>query len=94
MGPNNGDWYEPNCYASRPAKAARGTSRNSNEAAASGPGYIKIEGFTGSQWESCATGLENNTNYIASRMQQFRKSNPRYTKLRAVDSKGRIVDIG
>jgi len=83
-----------NSLSSRAAKAARATTRNSSEAAAPAPNYIKIEGYTGSQWESCATGLENNANYIATRMQQIRKSNPRYTKLRAVDTQGRIVDIG
>jgi len=76
------------------SRAARGTSRSSNEPAASVPDYIKIEGYTGSQWETCATGLQNNANYIATRMQQIRKSNPRFTKLRAVDSTGRIVDVG
>ena len=83
-----------NSLSSRAAKAARGTSKNSNEPAASVPDYIKIEGYTGSQWETCATGLQNNANYISLRMQQIRKSTPRFTKLRAVDSEGRIVDVG
>jgi len=81
--------------SSRAAKAARGTSsRSSNEPAASAPNYIKIEGYTGSYWETCATGLDNNANYISTRLKQIRKSNPRYTKVRAIDSSGRIVDIG
>ncbi len=80
--------------SSRAARAARGTSRNSDKPAPSAPNYVKIEGFTGSYWETCATGLDNNANYISSRMQQIRKSNPRYTKVRAIDSSGRIVDIG
>lgn len=84
--------------SSRAAKAARGTatssSGESNAGAPSNAGSVKIEGFTGSYWETCATGLENNANYIAARMQQIRKSNSRYTKLRAVDSNGRIIDVG
>lgn len=83
--------------SSRAARAARGKpsrpSSTSNEPATSGSDYIKIEGYTGSYWETCATGLDNNANYIASRMQQIRKSNPGYTKLRAVDSKGRVIDV-
>jgi hypothetical protein len=80
--------------SARAAKAARGMSKTSHDPAASGPNSIKIEGYTGSQWETCATGLDNNANYIATRMQQIRKSNSRFIKLRAVDSAGRIVDIG
>jgi hypothetical protein len=83
--------------SSRAARAARGTpsppSSISNEPAPSGSNSIKIEGYTGSYWETCATGLENNANYIASRLEQIRKANPRYTKLRAVDGKGRVVDV-
>lgn len=85
---------ETDSLSSRAARAARGTSQNSNERAASAADCIKIEGYTGSQWETCATGLENNANYIASRMQKIRTTNPRYSKLRAVDSKGRVVDVG
>jgi len=83
--------------SSRAAKAARGTPqppKGSGNRSSFGSNNIKIEGYTGSYWESCATGLENNANYIASRMKQIRKSNPRYTKLRAIDSQGRIVDVG
>lgn len=94
--------------SSRAAKAARGTTLSSRAARAArgtpppissgqdkgSASSIKIEGFTGSSWETCATGLDNNANYIATRMQQIRKSNTRYTKLRAVDSKGRVVDVG
>ncbi|MGB0908280.1 MAG: hypothetical protein ACPGVT_12365 [Maricaulaceae bacterium] len=87
--------------SARAARAARGTTRppeTSNAAASSGRGgsggSVKIEGFTGSYWEACASGLDNNANYIAQRMQQIRKSNPRYTKLRAVDSSGRVIDVG
>ena len=83
--------------SSRAAKAARGTSRStkeSNNRSSSGSSNFKIEGFTGSYWETCATGLDNNANYIADRMQQIRKSNSRYTKLRAVDNQGRVIDVG
>ena len=84
--------------SSRAAKAARGTPSRPAEKPNTTPpaeaGSIKIEGYTGSYWETCATGLDNNANYIASRMQQIRKSNPRYTKLRAVDGKGRVIDVG
>ncbi len=80
--------------STRAARAARGLPpRPSNETAPSTPNYVKIEGYTGSYWETCASGLDNNANYIATRLQQIRKSNPRYTKLRAVDGKGRIVDV-
>jgi len=83
--------------SSRAAKAARGTPRStkeSNNQSSSSPSSIKIEGYTGSYWETCATGLDNNANYIASRMKQIRKSNSRYTKLRAVDNQGRVIDVG
>lgn len=81
--------------SSRAARSARGAPRrSSNTAASSGLNSIKIEGYTGTYWQSCATGLDNNANYIARRMQQIRKSNPGFTKFRAVDSKGRVVDIG
>jgi len=87
-----------NSKSSRVAKAARGTSTRPSETSNTPPltdtGSVKIEGYTGSYWETCATGLDNNANYIASRMQQIRKANPRYTKLRAVDSQGRVIDVG
>ncbi|MEQ3745208.1 MAG: hypothetical protein ABNH53_03110 [Henriciella sp.] len=82
-------------FSSRAARAAIGLPPHSSNAPADpASDDIKIEGYTGSQWETCATGLQNNANYIATQMQQIRKSNPRYTKLRAIDSKGRIVDVG
>jgi len=83
--------------SSRAAKAARGappTEKEPRDRPASGASDINIEGYTGSTWETCATGLDNNANYIANRMKQIRKSNPRYTKLRAVDGQGRVVDVG
>jgi len=80
--------------SSRAARAARGTSGKPDKPAPTKPNYIKIEGYTGSYWETCATGLENNSNYISTRLKQIRKSNPRYTKLRAVDGNGRVVDMG
>lgn len=85
---------DSNSMSSRAARAARGTTRTPDKPAASKPNYIKIEGYTGSYWETCASGLENNGNYISTRMSQIRRSNPRYTKLRAVDSNGRVVDMG
>lgn len=85
---------DSNSMSSRAARAARGTTRAPDKPATSKPNYIKIEGFTGSYWETCASGLENNGNYISTRMSQIRQSNPRYTKLRAVDSNGRVVDMG
>lgn len=80
--------------SSRAARAARGTTQPVQKEPAPKPNYVKIEGFTGSYWETCASGLENNGNYVSIRMSQLRKSNPRYTKLRAVDSNGRVVDVG
>lgn len=86
---------EGDFLASRAARAARGAPpRQSNNAPASEANPVKIEGYTGSYWQSCATGLDNNPNYIARRMVQIRKSNPNFIKFRAVDSKGRIVDMG
>ena len=80
------------------AKAPKNNQRSSNNESSgsrsSGPNYVKIEGYTGTYWETCATGLDNNANYISTRLKQIRKSNPRYTKLRAVDSNGRVVDMG
>ena len=83
--------------SSRAASAARSihrSTKDSNDRSSSGPSSIKIEGYTGSYWETCATGLDNNANYIASQMKQIRKSNSRYTKLRAVDNQGRVIDVG
>ena len=78
--------------AKAPKTQAR--SNNARSSAPSTPNYVKIEGYTGTYWETCASGLDNNSNYISIRLQQIRKSNPRYIKLRAVDSKGRVVDMG
>lgn len=86
---------EGDFLATRAAKAARGAPpRSSDQATPSGSTSVKIEGYTGSYWQACATGLQNNPNYIAKRMQHIRKSNPNFTKFRAIDSNGRIVDIG
>jgi hypothetical protein len=86
---------EKDSISARAARAARGRpARPSSKPSSPPPSYIKIEGFTGSYWETCASGLENNSHYIAKRIQQLRKSNPRFTKFRAVDGNGRVVDVG
>lgn len=81
--------------SSRAARAARGAPpRSSNTTSPAESVSVKIEGYTGSYWQVCATGLENNANYIATRMQKIRTSNPSFTKFRAVDNNGRVVDMG